>query len=246
LYYLTWRDIKIRYKQTILGALWAIIQPVMTMVVFTIIFGNFAGIPSDGENYAAFSFVALVPWTFFATALARAATIMESSAEMIKKVYFPRIVLPTAGTLAPLVDFVLAFGVMLVLLVVFQATPTIGVLLLPFFLLLAVLTVLGLGYWLAALNVLFRDVRFAVPFAVQMLLWVTPIAYPTSIIPERWLPLYMLNPMASVVDGFRWALLGTDTFPGSWLIVATGVALVLFISGAFFFRRMEKIFADVV
>lgn len=246
LFYFVWRDIKVRYKQTVLGASWAVIQPVFTMVIFSLFFGRLAQVPSDGLPYPIFSFTALVPWTFFANALTLASNSLVTNANMLKKIYFPRPAIPIATVLAGLVDFALAFIVLLGMMAFYRIAPTINVLWLPFFLLLAVCTAMGGGFWLSALNVQFRDVRYAVPFIIQAWLFATPIAYPSSIVPEAWQPIYALNPMVGVVEGFRWALLGTDTAPGLMIIVSSLVSVLLLVSGFFYFRRMERSFADVV
>jgi homopolymeric O-antigen transport system permease protein len=246
LYFFAWRDIKVRYKQTVMGVLWAIIQPFLTMVIFSLFFGRLANIPSDGLPYPVFSFAALVPWTFFSNALAQASNSLVVNANMIKKIYFPRLALPIATVLAGVIDFALSFVVLLGIMLYYGITPTINILWLPLFLLLAFVASLGVSLWLAALNVQFRDVRYTIPFLTQVWLFMTPIAYPSSSIPESWRTVYGLNPMVGVVDGFRWALLGTDTMSGNVIIASTLVALTLFISGAFYFRRMEQSFADVL
>jgi lipopolysaccharide transport system permease protein len=247
LYFLTWRDIKVRYKQTVLGAAWAIIQPFMTMIVFSLFFGGLAGVPSDDLPYPIFSYAALVPWTFFATGLTMSSNSLVGSANLIKKVYFPRLTIPLATVISGVVDFVLAFIVLLLMMVYFGIFPTWNVIWLPAFLLLAFITSLGVGLWLSAMNVQFRDVRYTVPFLTQFWLFATPIAYPSSLIENDLLrAVYGINPMAGVVEGFRWALLGTETAPGPVIIVSSLAAVTLFISGLFYFRRMEKTFADVV
>jgi lipopolysaccharide transport system permease protein len=246
LYFLTWRDIKVRYKQTVLGAAWAIIQPFMTMVVFTLFFGNLAKVPSDGIPYPIFSYAALVPWTFFANGLTNSSNSLVQSANLIKKIYFPRLTMPIATVLSGVVDFVLSFIVLLGMMLVYGIVLTANVIWLPLFLLLALVTSLGVGLWLSAMNVQFRDVRYVVPFLTQLWMFATPIAYPSSIVPEQWQTLYALNPMVGVVEGFRWALLGTDTAPGPMVMVSSVAAVVILISGAYYFRRMEKTFADVV
>jgi len=245
-YFFAWRDIKVRYKQTVMGVLWAIIQPFFTMVIFSLFFGRLAKVPSDGLPYPIFSYAALVPWTFFANALTQASNSLVLSSNMIKKIYFPRLALPIATVLAGVVDFVLAFLVLLGMMLFYGLVPTLNILWLPFFLLLALVTSLGVGLWLAAMNVQFRDVHYTIPFLTQALLLVTPIAYPSSLLSEPWRTLYGLNPMAGVVEGFRWALLGTDTAPGPMTFVSALVALALFVSGGFYFRRMEQGFADVL
>jgi lipopolysaccharide transport system permease protein len=246
LYFFAWRDIKVRYKQTVMGALWAIIQPFFTMVIFSLFFGRLANVPSDGVPYPVFSFTALVPWTFFANALAQASNSLVSNANMIKKIYFPRLALPIATVLAGVIDFAVAFIVLLGIMLFYGLVPTVNIIWLPFFALLALVTSLGVSLWLAVMNVQFRDVRYTVPFITQAWLFMTPIAYPSSLLPEPWRTLYGLNPMAGVVEGFRWALLGTDTAPGKMIIVSSMVALILLIGGAFYFRRMEESFADVL
>jgi lipopolysaccharide transport system permease protein len=246
LYFLTWRDIKVRYKQTVLGAAWAIIQPFFTMVIFSLFFGKLAQVPSDGIPYPIFSYAALVPWTFFANGLNQASNSLVNSANLIKKVYFPRLAIPVAAVMSGIVDFVLAFIVLLGMIFYFGVMPTANVIWLPVFLFLALITSLGVALWLSAMNVQFRDVRYTVPFLVQFWLFATPIAYPSSLLTEPWRTLYGINPMVGVVEGFRWALLGTNTAPGPLIVVSALVAVTLLISGAFYFRRMEKTFADVV
>ncbi|MFW6116196.1 MAG: ABC transporter permease [bacterium] len=246
LYFLTWRDIKVRYKQTVLGAAWAIIQPFFTMVVFSLFFGKLAKVPSDDIPYPIFSYAALVPWQFFASGLSQSSTSLVASANLIKKVYFPRLVVPVSAVISGAVDFALAFLVLLGMMLFYGIVPTGAVVWLPLLLLLALLTSLGVGLWLTAMNVQFRDVRYAVPFLVQAWMFATPIAYPSSLLDEPWRTLYGINPMVGVVEGFRWALLGTETAPGPIIVVSALVAVGLLVSGAFYFRRMEKTFADVV
>jgi lipopolysaccharide transport system permease protein len=246
LHFLIWRDIKVRYKQTALGALWAIIQPFFTMVVFSLFFGRLAKVPSDGIPYPIFSFAALVPWTFFTNGLTQSSNSLVGSANLITKVYFPRLAIPIAAVLSGIVDFLLAFVVLLAMMLYYGMMPTMNVLWLPLFLLLALITSLGVGLWLSALNVEYRDVRYVVPFVAQFWLFVTPIAYPSSLLPEPWRTLYGLNPMVGVVEGFRWALLGSKTAPGPMIAVSSVAALLILVSGAFYFRRMEKTFADIV
>ena len=246
LFFLVWRDIKVRYKQTALGAAWAVIQPFLTMVVFSLFFGRLAGVKSDNVPYPIFAYAALVPWTFFANGLSESSNSLVGSANLIKKVYFPRLAVPAAAVLAGLVDFAIAFVVLVGMMFYYGVALTAHVLWLPVFLLLALATALGAGLWLSALNVQFRDVRYVVPFAVQFWLFATPIAYPSSLLPEPWRTVYGLNPMAGVVEGFRWALLGTETRPGAMTLLSALAALLLLLGGAFYFRRMEKTFADVV
>jgi lipopolysaccharide transport system permease protein len=246
LYFLTWRDIKVRYKQTALGAAWAIIQPLSTMVVFSLFFGRLAKIPSEGVPYPLFSFAALVPWTFFANGLTQSANSVVLSQNLVTKIYFPRLAVPIATVLSGAVDFVLAFVILLGLMMFYGAPLTLHALWVIPFSLLALVTALGVGFWLAALNVQYRDVRYAVPFLVQLWLFATPIAYPSSLLSEPWRTVYGLNPMVGVVEGFRWALLGTATAPGAMVFVSTAAALVVAIGGALYFRRMEQTFADIV
>ena len=245
-YFLTWRDVKVRYKQTLLGASWAIIQPFFTMLVFSLFFGRLAKVPSDNIPYPIFAYAALVPWTFFANALTQSSNSLVTGANLLKKVYFPRLALPISTVLGGVVDFVLAFSVLLLMMVYYGISPTWNVIFLPFLLILAFATSLGVGLWLSAMNVRYRDVRYAVPFLVQFWMFATPIAYPSSMLDEPWRTVYGINPMVGVVEGFRWALVGTETAPGPIIAVSTVVALGLLVSGAFYFRRMEKTFADVV
>jgi lipopolysaccharide transport system permease protein len=246
LYFLTWRDIKVRYKQTALGASWAIIQPVFTMVVFSLFFGRLAKVPSDGIPYPIFSFAALVPWTFFANGLTQSSNSLVGSANLIQKVYFPRLAIPISTMFSGVVDFILAFGVLLGMMFYYGIMPTINAVFLPLFLLLSVVTSLGVGLWLSALNVEFRDVRYVVPFLTQFWMFATPIAYPSSLLSPTWRTVYGINPMVGVVEGFRWALLKQGSAQGPMLIVSSSVALLILISGAFYFRRMEKTFADII
>jgi lipopolysaccharide transport system permease protein len=245
-YFFAWRDLKVRYKQTILGATWAILQPFLTMVVFSIFFGRLAEVPSDGLPYPVFSFAALVPWTFFANGLTQGSNSVVANAGMVKKIYFPRLTLPVATVMAGLVDFALAFAVLIGMMYFYRIAPTSNIVWLPLFLLLALITALGASLWFAALNVRFRDVRYIVPFLVQLWLFLTPIAYSSEIVPEQWRLIYSLNPMVGVVEGFRWALLGTNTEPGPMVVVSAFVSLFLLVTGVIYFRRMERSFADIV
>ena len=246
LYFLVWRDFKVRYKQTVLGATWAIIQPFFSMVVFSLFFGKLAKMPSDGIPYPIFAFAALVPWSYFAGALAQSSNSLVDSANLIKKVYFPRLAIPIANTLAGLVDFVLAFTVLLGMMFWYGIMPTARILWLPAFLLLALVTALAVGLWLSVLNLEYRDVRYTIPFMTQFWMFATPIVYPSSLLSEPWRTVYGLNPMVGVVEGFRWALLDAKTAPGPMIAVSACAALVLLVGGAFYFRRMEKTFADIV
>jgi lipopolysaccharide transport system permease protein len=247
LFFFTWRDIKVRYKQTVLGASWAILQPFFSMVVFSIFFGQLAKIPSDGIPYPIFSYTALLPWTFFANGLSNAANSVVRDANLVKKVYFPRLIVPVSSVLGGLLDFVLALLVLVGMMVYYSLYPTGASLVwLPFFLLLALATALASGLWLAAMNAQYRDIRYVVPFLAQIWMWVTPVVYPASLLDQPWRTLYGLNPMVGVVEGFRWALLGKGHAPGPMVAVSAVMALVMLISGAFYFRRMERTFADVV
>src|SRR5215471_1918379 len=246
LYFLIWRDVKVRYKQTALGAAWAIIQPFFTMVIFSLFFGQLAKIPSDGVPYPIFSYAALVPWMFFAHGLTQAPTKLVGSADLIKKVYFPRLAIPIAAVLSGIVDFALVFLVLLGMMLYYSILPTLNALWLPLLLLLALVTSLGVGLWLSALNVQYRDVQYVIPFLTQFWLFATPIAYPSSLLHEPWRTIYGLNPMVGVIEGFRWALLGTDTAPGPIILASSVASLSILIGGALYFRRMEKTFADVV
>lgn len=246
LYFLVWRDIKVRYKQTVMGASWAIIQPFFTMVVFSLFFGRLAQMPSDGIPYPIFSYAALVPWSFFANGLNQASNSLVGNSNLIKKVYFPRMAMPIASVLGGFPDFVLAFVMLLGMMIYYGMGLTMGVIWLPFFLILAFITSLGASLWLSAMYVQFRDVRHIIPFLTQIWLFATPIAYPSSLLEEPWRTIYGINPMVGVVDGFRWALLGTGQAPGPIIIISSIVAVILLLTGAFYFRRMEKTFADIV
>jgi lipopolysaccharide transport system permease protein len=246
LYFLTWRDIKVRYKQTILGASWAVIQPFFLMIVFSLFFGRLAGVPSDNVPYPIFSFAALVPWTFFATGLNQSAESLVSNARMVTRVYFPRLALPVATVFAGLVDFGISFVVLLILMGIYGITPTINVLWVPIFLLLAMVSALGVGLWLSALNAKYRDVRYTMAFIIQAWLFLTPVAYPSSLLSEPWRTIYGLNPMVGVVEGFRWGLLGTGTAPGMMAVLSGVSAITVLIGGAFYFRKLESSFADVI
>jgi len=246
LYFLIWRDVKVRYKQTALGAAWAIIQPFCTMVVFSLFFGKLANMASDGVPYPIFSYAALVPWTFFASGLAQSSNSLVSSSNLIRKVYFPRLIIPISTALSEIVDFTLAFLVLIGMMFYYDIIPTWNTLWLPLFLLLALSTSLGVGLWLSALNVKYRDVRYVIPFITQFWLFATPIAYPSSLLSEPWRTIYALNPMVGVVEGFRWALLGTGQSPGLLIAASSCASLIILLTGAFYFRRMEKTFADTV
>lgn len=246
LYFLAWRDLKVRYKQTVLGAGWAIIQPFLTMVVFTIFFGKLAKVPSDGVPYPVFSYAGLVPWTFFANALSQSASSLLTNTNLVSKVYFPRLILPIASCLASLVDMVLATFILLFIMLYYHVPFSPTMVFLPVFALFALVTALSVGLWLSALNVEFRDIRYVIPFLIQLWLFATPIAYPASLVHGPWKVLYGLNPMVGVVQGFRWALLGSRMTLGLPFVVSAGVTVVALIGGAFYFRRTEKSFADRV
>jgi lipopolysaccharide transport system permease protein len=244
--FMTWRDLKVRYKQTLLGASWAVLQPFLTMVVFSIFFGNLAKIPSDGVPYPIFSYTALIPWTLFSKALHDASRSLVASSHMITKVYFPRMILPLASVLAGVVDFFIAFVVLIGMMIFYHISPTTNVWTLPLFLILALITAIGVGLWLSALNVLYRDINYVLPFLTQFWMFLTPIAYPSSMIPQRFQMLYALNPMTGVVEGFRWALLGSGQAPGTMTLVSSVVAVILLVTGMVYFRRMERQFSDMV
>jgi len=246
LLFLAWRDISVRYKQTVLGAAWAVIQPFFTMLVFSLFFGRLGKIPSDGLPYPVFAYAALLPWQYFATALAASTDSLVGNASLLTRVYFPRLVIPTASVLPAVLDFAIAFVVLLMMLFYYGIVPDWQILALPFLLLLVLILALGVGLWLSALNVRYRDIRYTIPFLTQFWLFSSPVAYPTSLIPEEWRLLYGLNPMVGVIEGFRWALLGTGTNPGPLVAVSILVSLILITSGAFYFRRMERAFADIV
>ena len=239
------RDIKIRYKQTALGFLWAIIQPLFMMIIFTVFFVRLAKIPSEGVPYPLFVLAALLPWTLFAEGLTRSTTSMITNANIMTKVYFPRLIMPISGILSPLVDFTVSFSILVVMMAYYGFVPTLNVIFLPLFILLALATSLGIGLWLSALNVKYRDFQYTIPFMIQLWLFASPVVYPASLVPESVRFLYGLNPMAGVIEGFRWALLGTD-IPSAMILVSVGVVALLLVSGAFYFRRMEQYYSDVV
>ncbi len=245
LFFFVWRDVKIRYKQTALGFLWAIIQPLFLMLVFTLFFGGLAKVPSEGIPYPLFSFAALIPWTLFAEGLTRSTMSMVSNANIMTKVYFPRLIMPISGILSPLVDFCMAFVILILMMAYFGFIPTIAIILLPIFILLTIMTSLAVGLWLSALNVKYRDFQYTIPFLIQLWLFASPVVYPSSLLPEQFRLIYGLNPMAGVIEGFRWALLGTNP-PEAMILVSVGVVILLLVGGLFYFKRMEQYFADVV
>jgi lipopolysaccharide transport system permease protein len=246
LYFFVWRDIKVRYKQTAIGAVWAVLQPFMTMVVFSLFFGHLAKIPANNLPYPIFYYCALLPWIYFAGALQNATNVVVEQQRVITKIYFPRVVLPISAVLGGLLDFVISFGVLLAMMAYYRIVPTVATLWLPLFLLLAVLTALGMGLWLSALNAFYRDVRYVVPFLVQFWMFASPVAYPSSLVPERWQWLYGLNPMAGVIEGFRWALTGQGLPPGPMMAASALGVIVVLVSGLIYYRAMEGSIADVV
>jgi len=246
LYFLVWRDVKVRYKQTIIGAAWAILQPLMTMMIFTVIFGNFAKIPSDGLPYSIFAYTALMPWNYFSQAISRGGISLVGEANLIVKVYFPRLIIPIASVVAPLTDFFMSFLVLIVMIAWFGIVPGWNVLYLPVFLLLALMTGLAVVLWLSPLNVRYRDVSHTIPFLIQFWLYASPVAYPVSLVPEKWRVLYSLNPMVGVIEGFRWTLLGTEAPAFDVIAVSAVMVVVLLLGGIVFFKRMERTFADVI
>ncbi|MCJ7514252.1 MAG: ABC transporter permease [Anaerolineales bacterium] len=249
IYFLVWRDVKVRYKQSLLGAGWAILQPFLTMVVFSIFFGRFLGVPTDGSPYPVFSYAALLPWQLVEAGVSKAGTSLVAGRNLVTKVYFPRIAIPMAPILAGLLDFLLAAVVFLGMIVYYQMRPGLAVLALPIFLLVTVMTTVGVSLWLAALNVSYRDVAFVIPFLVRVWFFVTPITYPVSVVPVAYQPLYWMNPMVGVVEGFRWSLYAAadgSVFPWGLMAISAAVALGLMVTGTAFFRRMERTFADLV
>ncbi len=245
-YFLTWRDIQVRYKQTALGVAWIVLQPLLTTLVLTVIFGNLARLPSDGLPYAVFALAGLVPWNFFAGAFSRGSLSLVGSANLISKVYFPRLAIPIASVLAGAADLAIALVVLFGLALYYGLAPTAAVVALPLYLLLALGAALGVGLWLSALSVQYRDVAHVVPFFTQLWFYATPVVYPVSLVPERWRVWLGLNPMASVAEGFRWAVLGKAPPPAAMVLLSVGVVAALLVSGAYVFRRMERTFADVV
>jgi len=245
LYFLTWREIKVRYKQTLLGAAWAVIQPFSMMVVFTLFFGKLAKIPSEGVPYPLFNYAALLPWTLFAEGITRSGNSLVQDSNLVRKVYFPRLVMPFSGILSPLVDFAIAFTILVGMMFYYGYLPTLKMLWLPAFITLALMTSLGVGLWLSAINVRYRDVRYVIPFLIQLWLFASPVVYSSNLLPLKLQVIYGLNPMAGVIEGFRWVLLGTEP-PGSLMAISVIIVIVILISGAFYFRRSEKTFADLI
>lgn len=246
-YFLAWRDVLVRYKQTVIGIIWCIIRPLLVMIIFTIIFGKLAKLPSDGVPYPILVYSAMLPWQFYATSLTDSSNSLIGSANMISKVYFPRLVIPASTIIVNLFDFCIAFVILILLMMFYQFYPTIKILSLPVFLLLAIVAALGSGLWFAALNVKYRDIRYIVPFIVQLGLYISPVGFNSSIVPEKWRLLYSLNPMVSVIDGFRWAILGQDFnlyLPG--FLLSLSLLIITFITGIWYFRKTERTFADII
>lgn len=246
-YFLSWRDILVRYKQTAIGIAWGVIRPLMTMIVFTVVFGKLAKLPSEGVPYPMLVYVAMLPWQFFANSLTESSNSLITNANMLSKVYFPRIIMPASAVIVSLVDFLISFVILVVLMIWYQFIPDWRIVTLPFFLLLALIASLGFGFWLAALNVKYRDFRYIVPFIVQFGLYISPVGFSTNVVPEKWRLVYSLNPMVGVIDGFRWAILGGDVkiyWQGFFL--STGLVFILFIGGVSYFRKTERYFADII
>lgn len=246
LYFFVWKDIKIRYKQTVIGAAWAILQPLLTMLIFTLFFGRLAKIPSDGLPYPLFYYCALLPWLYFSTSLQNATNVIVEQQRVITKVYFPRLVLPLSAVTSPLLDFGFGFSILIPMMIHYRVHPTLTLLALPLFLALAVLTALGAGLFLSAMNAIYRDVRYVVPFLVQFWMFASPVAYPSSLVPVRWRWLYGLNPMAGIIEGFRWSLTGSGEPPSVMLAASSVGVLFLVVGGTIYFQKMEGIIADVV
>ena len=246
-YFLAWRDILVRYKQTVIGIAWALIRPFLTMVVFTIVFGKLAGLPSEGAPYPILVFAAMLPWQFFANALSECSNSLISNANLVSKVYFPRLVVPASAVIVSFVDFLISGMILLGLMAWYDFVPTWRILALPLFIVIAFAAAMGGGLWLSALNVQYRDFRYIVPFIVQFGLYISPVGFSSTIVPEQWRLVYSLNPMVGVIDGFRWAILGNDFqlyWPG--FLLSLGLVALLFFSGILYFRKMERTFADVI
>jgi lipopolysaccharide transport system permease protein len=246
IYFLTWRDIKVRYKQTAIGVVWAVLQPIAMMAVFTMFFGKLAKLPSDGVPYPLFTFCALLPWQVFSRSVSDSANSLVTDSRLISRVYFPRIIVPTSSIVGSLVDFLISFALFLGVMVWYGYAPTINIIFLPFFLVLMLTTALGMGYWLSALNIEYRDVVYALPFISQIWMFLSPVVYSSSLVPAKWRLLYGLNPMTCVIDGFRWSLLGVGPGPSPMLFASAAISLTLFISGIFWFRSRERTFADSI
>jgi lipopolysaccharide transport system permease protein len=246
LYFFVWRDIKVRYKQTVLGAAWALLQPLSTMLMFSLFFGKLVHIPSEGLPYPIFYYSALLPWTYFSGALGTGTNTIVNNQHVITKVYFPRLTLPLSAVLSGLVDFAISFGMLAALLLYYGIRPTAAIIFLPLFLLLAIATALAVSLWLSALMAIYRDVRYVVPFVVQFWMFASPVVYPSSLVPQKWHWLYSLNPMAAVIEGFRWSLTGHGNLPGFPTGVSVTVVILILLTGMAYFKRMETTVADVV
>lgn len=246
LYFLVWRDIKVRYKQTIIGVSWAVLQPLITMIIFTVIFGRLANISSDGQPYQVFSFVALLPWTYFSQALLRSGNSLVGSSNLITKIYFPRLLIPLSATVAPLVDFFFSFLILVLLMIWYGIVPTWGLLVLPGLILLSLVAALAVGLWLTTLNVKYRDVGHIIPFLVQVWMYASPVVYSLNMVPAKWRLLYGLNPIVGVIEGFRWAILGTVKPDFMVMAVSSVVVLFLLVGGLVYFKNMEQTFADII
>ena len=244
IYFLVWRDVKVRYKQTAIGVAWAVLQPFTTMIIFTLVFGKLAKIPSDGLPYPVFAYTALLPWNYFSQALMRSGTSLVGNSGLITKVYFPRLLVPLAAATTPAVDFAVSFTILLGLMAYYGITPTLYLIYLPFFMLLALLTALSVGLWLSPLHIMFRDVGYLLPFLTQIWMYASPVVYPVSLVPEQWRWAYSLNPMVGVIEGFRWALLGKENPAIAVIGVSASMVLIIFIGGVIFFKRMESTFSD--
>jgi lipopolysaccharide transport system permease protein len=246
LYFFVWKDVKVRYKQTAIGAAWAILQPLLTMLIFTLFFGRLAKMPSDGLPYPLFYYCALLPWLYFASSLQNATNVIVEQQRVITKVYFPRLVLPLSAVTSPLLDFGIGFSILVLMLIHYRVHPTLALLALPLFLALAILTALGVGLFLSAMNAMYRDVRYVVPFLIQFWMFLSPVAYASSLVPARWRWLYGLNPMAGIIEGFRWSLTGSGEPPNALLAASSTAVVLVVISGMMYFQKMEGIIADVV
>jgi len=246
-YFLAWRDILVRYKQTVIGIAWSVLRPVLTMIVFTIIFGSIAKLPSGDIPYPILVFAGMIPWQFFSNTFSEASNSLIANTQLISKVYFPRIIIPTTAMVVSLIDFAISFGILILLMLWYGVMPNIKICLLPLLLLMAILTSLGFGYIISALNVKFRDFRYVVPFIVQFGLYISPVGFSSSVVPEAWRILYSLNPMVGVIDGFRWSLLGSDVniyWPG--FLISVGLSIFLFVFGIIYFNKTERSFADII
>ncbi len=246
LYFFTWRDLKIRYKQTAIGVLWAILQPFLTMVVFSVFFGHFVKVPSEGIPYPIFVYLGLLPWTLFSQSLSRASESVVSHSNLIKKVYFPRLIIPVAASLSAVVDFFISLVILLIMMLFYKIVPSVSIIYLPFLVMLCFLCSIGIGFWLAAVNVMYRDVRYAIPFLIQLGMYVTPVIYPVSVVPEKFAWIIYLNPMTGIIEGFRACLLGYKAMPVAGIGVSFLVTVIFLLSGLFYFRKVERIFADVI